>query len=61
MLFRSQAHGGTLPENISHHAGVITAVRVVGISQINYLDAAEKERAIKRAQDLLNGASVLIP
>lgn len=56
-----QAHGGTLPANISHHAGVITAVRVVGISQVNYLDETEKERAIKRAQDLLQGASVLIP
>lgn len=56
-----QEHAGALPINISAHAGVIMAVRVVGISQVNYLDDAEKQRAITRARDLLNGASVLIP
>ena len=54
-------HGGSLPSNISAHAGVITAVRVVGISQVNYFDEAQKLRAISRARDLLEGASVLIP
>lgn len=52
---------GALPSNISEHAGVIMAVRIVGISQVNYLDDGQKSRAIARAEDLLGGASVLIP
>ena len=56
-----QQHGGNLPSNLSVHAGVITAVRVVGISQVNYLDDAGKLEAIARAEALLNGAPVTIP
>jgi hypothetical protein len=54
-------HGGVIPQNVGAHAGVITAVRVAGISQVNYLDEREKLRAISRAQELLNGAPVFIP
>ena len=53
--------GGTIPANISAHAGVIAAVRVAGISQVNYFDQAERTRAIKRARELLEGAPVFIP
>ena len=53
--------GGTIPANISAHAGVIAAVRVAGISQVNYFDQAERNRAIKRARELLEGAPVFIP
>lgn len=53
--------GGTLPTNLSAHAGVITAVRVAGISQVNYFDEKQRATAISRAKDLLDGASVLIP
>jgi streptomycin 6-kinase len=53
--------GGTIPNNLAHHAGVITSVRVAGISQVNYLDSSRRERGIKRAKELLQGASVLIP
>ena len=56
-----QENTGALPSNISAHAGVIMAVRVVGISQVNYLDDVKRLRAIARARDLLSGASVLIP
>lgn len=54
-------HGGSIPQNVGTHAGVITAVRVVGISQVNYLDEQQKARAIARAQELLDGAPVFIP
>jgi hypothetical protein len=37
------------------------AVRVVGISQVNYFDEKEKREAIDRAEALLQGASALIP
>ncbi len=56
-----EEHGGVIPANVSSHAGVITAVRVVGISQVNYFDDAQRIRAISRARELLQGASVLIP
>jgi 5-methylthioribose kinase len=56
-----QEHGGVVPKNVSAHAGTIMAVRVVGISQVNYLVEDEKVLAVQRAKDLLNGASVLIP
>jgi hypothetical protein len=56
-----QRNGGNLPSNLSAHAGVIAAVRVVGISQVNYLDDAQKIEAIARAEALLNGAPVTIP
>ncbi len=56
-----QDHGGVVPKNVSAHAGTIMAVRVVGISQVNYFVEEEKVLAVQRAKDLLNGASVLIP
>lgn len=56
-----QRHGGTIPSNLSMHAGVITSVRVAGISRVNYLDEAGTSEAITRARNLLEGASVLIP
>jgi 5-methylthioribose kinase len=56
-----QEHGGVVPKNVSAHAGTIMAVRVVGISQVNYLVEDEKVLAVQRAKDLLKGASVLIP
>ena len=56
-----QEHGGVVPKNVSAHAGTIMAVRVVGISQVNYFVEEEKVLAVQRAKDLLNGASVLIP
>lgn len=56
-----QSIGDVFPTNIAHHAGVIMAVRVAGISQVTYLDDAQKSRAASRARDLLKGASVLIP
>ena len=56
-----QGHGGVVPKNISAHAGTIMAVRVVGISQVNYFVEEEKVLAVQRAKDLLNGASVFIP
>ncbi|NBR94579.1 MAG: hypothetical protein EBT44_07175 [Actinobacteria bacterium] len=56
-----QEYGGIVPANVSLHAGTIMAVRVVGISQVNYLDEAQKKLAISRAEDLLQGANVFIP
>ena len=56
-----QEHGGVVPKNVSAHAGTIMAVRVVGISQVNYFVEEEKVLAVQRAKDLLNGSSVLIP
>ena len=56
-----QKNGGSLPDNLSAHAGVITAVRVVGISQVNYLDEQQKVQAIDRAKNLLSGDLVTIP
>jgi 5-methylthioribose kinase len=56
-----QEHGGVIPSNIGAHAGVITGVRVAGISQVNYLDEQEKLLAVARARDLLGGARVFIP
>jgi len=56
-----QEHGGVVPKNVSAHAGTIMAVRVVGISQVNYFVEEEKVLAVQRAKDLLNGASVFIP
>lgn len=53
--------GGVIPKNLSAHAGVVAAVRVVGISQVTYLSEAQKGEAISRARDLLEGASVFIP
>ncbi len=56
-----QEFGGIVPTNVSSHAGTIMAVRVVGISQVNYLDEEQKKLAISRAEALIQGASVLIP
>lgn len=56
-----QEHAGNLPSNISAHAGVVMAVRVAGISQVNYLNESQKAEAITRARELLDGASVFIP
>jgi len=56
-----QRHGGMIPKNLPMHAGVITAVRVAGISQVNYLDESGKASALSRSRQLLEGASVLIP
>lgn len=54
-------NGGVIPQNVGAHAGVIAAVRVVGISQVNYFDEQEKRVAIAQARDLLSGAPVFIP
>ena len=56
-----QEFSGALPSRVSEHAGVIMAVRVAGISQVNYLSESQKVQAIARAKDLLDGASVFIP
>jgi len=56
-----QEHGGVIPNNVGAHAGVITAVRVVGISQVQYLDEQQKKRAIEQARALLSGAPIFIP
>lgn len=56
-----QMHGGIVPKNVSAHAGTIMAVRVVGISQVNYLEEVERALVVQRAKDLLSGASALIP
>lgn len=60
-LHSYEDHGGVIPQNVSSHAGTIMAVRVAGISQVNYLSEDEKSHAIARAKDLLNGAAVFIP
>lgn len=54
-------HAGAIPQNVSSHTGTIMAVRVAGISQVNYLSDDQRERAVVRAKELLNGAPVLIP
>ncbi len=54
-------HAGVIPQNVSSHTGTIMAVRVAGISQVNYLSDDQRERAVVRAKELLNGAPVLIP
>jgi len=56
-----QEQAGELPSNISAHAGVVMAVRVAGISQVNYLNENQKAEAVTRARELLDGASVFIP
>lgn len=48
-----------IPENLGHHVGIITAVRVVGISQVKYLNDSAKVKVIEKARSLLDGADLL--
>lgn len=48
-----------IPENLGHHVGIITAVRVVGISQVKYLNDSGKVKVIEKARSLLDGADLL--
>ena len=50
---------GEIPENLGHHVGIITAVRVVGISQVKYLSDSAKVKVIEKARSLLDGADLL--
>ncbi len=50
---------GEIPENLGHHVGIITAVRVVGISQVKYLNDSGKVKVIEKARSLLDGADLL--
>jgi len=50
---------GEIPENLGHHVGIITAVRVVGISQVKYLNDSAKVKVIEKARSLLDGADLL--
>ena len=50
---------GEIPENLGHHVGIITAVRVVGISQVKYLNDSAKVKVIEIARSLLDGADLL--
>jgi aminoglycoside phosphotransferase (APT) family kinase protein len=50
---------GEVPSNLGHHVGIITAVRVVGISQVKYLNDAAKSKVIEKAKSLLDGADLL--
>ena len=58
---RMQADMDSEKERICHCSGTIMAVRVVGISQVNYLEEVERALVVQRAKDLLSGASALIP
>ena len=50
---------GEIPGNLGHHVGIITAVRVVGISQVKYLSDSAKVKVIEKARSLLDGADLL--
>jgi 5-methylthioribose kinase len=50
---------GEIPGNLGHHVGIITAVRVVGISQVKYLNDSAKLKVIEKARSLLDGADLL--
>ncbi len=50
---------GEIPENLGHHVGIITAVRVVGISQVKYLNDSAKVKVVEIARSLLDGADLL--
>lgn len=50
---------GEIPENLGNHVGIITAVRVVGISQVKYLNDSGKVKVIEKARSLLDGADLL--
>lgn len=50
---------GEIPENLGNHVGIITAVRVVGISQVKYLNDSAKVKVIEKARSLLDGADLL--
>ena len=50
---------GEIPGNLGHHVGIITAVRVVGISQVKYLNDSAKVKVIEKARSLLAGADLL--
>lgn len=50
---------GEIPGNLGHHVGIITAVRVVGISQVKYLNESAKLKVIEKARSLLDGADLL--
>ena len=50
---------GEIPENLGHHVGIIAAVRVVGISQVKYLNDSAKVKVIEKARSLLDGADLL--
>jgi 5-methylthioribose kinase len=50
---------GEIPGNLGHHVGIITAVRVVGISQVKYLNDCAKVKVIEKARSLLDGADLL--
>ena len=50
---------GEIPRNLGHHVGIITAVRVVGISQVKYLSDSAKVKVIEKARSLIDGADLL--
>ena len=50
---------GEIPENLGHHVGIITAVRVVGISQVKYLNDSAKLKVIEKARSVLDGADLI--
>ena len=50
---------GEIPGNLRHHVGIITAVRVVGISQVKYLSDSAKVKVIEKARSLIDGADLL--
>lgn len=50
---------GEIPGNLGHHVGIIAAVRVVGISQVKYLNDSAKVKVIEKARSLLDGADLL--
>ena len=50
---------GEIPGNLGHHVGIITAVRVVGISQVKYLNDSAKVKVIEKARSLLDGAELI--
>ena len=50
---------GEIPRNLGNHVGIITAVRVVGISQVKYLNDSAKVKVIEKARSLLAGADLL--
>ena len=50
---------GEIPGNLGHHVGIITAVRVVGISQVKYLSDSAKVKVIEKARSLIDGADLL--
>ena len=50
---------GEIPGNLGNHVGIITAVRVVGISQVKYLSDSAKVKVIEKARSLIDGADLL--